>query len=247
MVSKLVDLVKQYTDLSIFLIPSCLTLESGVQKMEEACCELGITHSPISSLKSVGDSRGLTWTHLDSLGLTWTHLDSLGFIWTHLDSLGFTWIHLDSLGLTWTHLDSLDLTWIHQDSLRFTRIHQNSLREKGKAIESKGKREMARITFEMHFHLAQAFARTHARHETISRLRGACLKANSLPPTSDLTISFILELQENICKQVKKTYYEAGRHVVDFGDLNIDMFLEVQNIRYSQILHLIKHIVYRLH
>ena len=37
--------------------------------------------------------------------------------------------------------------------------------------------------------------------------------------------------------QVKKIYYmsaiEAGRHVVDFGDLNIDIFLEVQDKKYS--------------
>ena len=48
-----------------------------------------------------------------------------------------------------------------------------------------------------------------------------------------LTISFILDLQENIYKKVKKTYYMsagfAGRHVVGFGDLSIDIFLEVQN------------------
>ena len=43
----------------------------------------------------------------------------------------------------------------------------------------------------------------------------------------------ILDLQENIYKQVRKTYYMsagfAGRHVVDLGDLSIDVFLEVQN------------------
>ena len=52
-----------------------------------------------------------------------------------------------------------------------------------------------------------------------------------------LTIAFILDLQDNIYKQVQKTYYMsagfAGRHVVNFGDLNIDMFLEVQDKRYS--------------
>ena len=37
---------------------------------------------------------------------------------------------------------------------------------------------------------------------------------------------------ENIYKKVKKTY-EAGRHVVGLGDLSIDVFLEVQNKRYS--------------
>ena len=40
-----------------------------------------------------------------------------------------------------------------------------------------------------------------------------------------------LDLQENIYTQVKKTYYMsagfAGRHVVGFGDLSIDVFLEV--------------------
>ena len=48
---------------------------------------------------------------------------------------------------------------------------------------------------------------------------------------------FILDLQENIYKKVKKTYYMsagfAGQHVVDFGDLNIDIFLEVQDKKYS--------------
>ena len=46
-------------------------------------------------------------------------------------------------------------------------------------------------------------------------------------------MSFILDLQENTYKKVKKTYYMsagfAGQHVVGFGDLSIDVFLEVQN------------------
>ena len=40
---------------------------------------------------------------------------------------------------------------------------------------------------------------------------------------------------------------EAGQHAVTFEDLNIDMFLEVQNKRYNQILYLIDYIVYGLH
>ena len=52
-----------------------------------------------------------------------------------------------------------------------------------------------------------------------------------------LTIFFILDLQENIYTKVKKTYYMsagfAGRHVVGFGDLSIDVFLEVQDNKYS--------------
>ena len=44
---------------------------------------------------------------------------------------------------------------------------------------------------------------------------------------------FTLDLKETIYKQIKKTYYMsasfAGRHVVGFGDLNINVFLEVQN------------------
>ena len=39
----------------------------------------------------------------------------------------------------------------------------------------------------------------------------------------------------------------AGRHVVGFGDLNIDIFLEVQDKRYSQILYLIDYVVPGLH
>ena len=42
-----------------------------------------------------------------------------------------------------------------------------------------------------------------------------------------LTISFILNLQENIYKKVKKTYYMSAG--VGFEDLSIDVFLEVQN------------------
>ena len=48
-----------------------------------------------------------------------------------------------------------------------------------------------------------------------------------------LTISFILDLQENIYKKVRKTYYMsagfAGQHVVGFGALSVDVFLEVQH------------------
>ena len=43
---------------------------------------------------------------------------------------------------------------------------------------------------------------------------------------------FILDLQAHIYDKNKKTYYMsagfAGRHVVGFGDLSIDVFLEVQ-------------------
>ena len=63
-----------------------------------------------------------------------------------------------------------------------------------------------------------------------------------------LTIFFILDLQENIYKKVKKTYYmlagSASQHVVVFWDLNIDIVLEVQNRKYNQILYLIDYIVY---
>ena len=40
---------------------------------------------------------------------------------------------------------------------------------------------------------------------------------------------------------------EASRHVVGFLDFCIDVFLEVQNKRYSLILYLIDYIVYGLH
>ena len=47
----------------------------------------------------------------------------------------------------------------------------------------------------------------------------------------------MLDLQENIYKQIKKTYYMsagfAGSHVVEFEDLSIDVFLVVQNKTYS--------------
>ena len=50
-------------------------------------------------------------------------------------------------------------------------------------------------------------------------------------------ILFILYLQQNISNKVKKTFYMsagfAGQHVVGFEDLSINVFLEVQNERYS--------------
>ena len=39
----------------------------------------------------------------------------------------------------------------------------------------------------------------------------------------------------------------ASRHVVGVGDLIIDVFLEVQNNKSSQILYLIDYIAYGLH
>ena len=39
----------------------------------------------------------------------------------------------------------------------------------------------------------------------------------------------------------------AGRHVVGFEDLSIDVFLEVQNRRHSYMLYLIEYIAYGLH
>ena len=47
-----------------------------------------------------------------------------------------------------------------------------------------------------------------------------------------LAICFILDLQENIYKQVEKTDYPSAGEV-GFGDLSIDIFLEVQNQTYS--------------
>ena len=60
-----------------------------------------------------------------------------------------------------------------------------------------------------------------------------------------------MDPQENIYKEIKKSYYVlvgfAGQHVVSFEDLNIDIFLEVQNKKYSQILYLIDYVVPGLH
>ena len=39
----------------------------------------------------------------------------------------------------------------------------------------------------------------------------------------------------------------AGRHVVGLGDLNIDIFLGVQDKKYSPIFYLIGYIAYELH
>ena len=58
---------------------------------------------------------------------------------------------------------------------------------------------------------------------------------NIIYQIQDLTISFVLDAQEDIYKKVKNAYYTsagfAGRHVVNFEDLSIDVFLEVQNKR----------------
>ena len=59
-----------------------------------------------------------------------------------------------------------------------------------------------------------------------------------------LTVFLILDLQEHIYKKVISS---ACQHVVGFKDLSIDVFLEVQNERYSQILYLIDYIAYGLH
>ena len=61
----------------------------------------------------------------------------------------------------------------------------------------------------------------------------------------------MLHLQDKIYKDVKKTYYVSPgfdhRHVVGLGDLSIDVFLEVQNKEYSQILHLIDYVAPGFH
>ena len=82
----------------------------------------------------------------------------------------------------WTHLDSLDLL----DHTREKGRPPTPQREKGKAPGGKGKRENVEHEVLAPFPPSIPFARTHARHETISRFGGACLKADSLPPTSDL-------------------------------------------------------------
>ena len=65
-----------------------------------------------------------------------------------------------------------------------------------------------------------------------------------------LSISSILNLQENIYTYPNTHYMSAGeasRRVVFFLDLFTDVFLEVQNKRYSSILYLIDDIAYGLH
>ena len=57
----------------------------------------------------------------------------------------------------------------------------------------------------------------------------------------------ILALQENIYGKVEKIDYPsagfAGRRIMDFWDLSIDISLEVQNQKYNQILYLLDYIV----
>ena len=66
-----------------------------------------------------------------------------------------------------------------------------------------------------------------------------------------VTIFCILDLQVNTYLQIKKTCYMsagfAGGHVVGFGDLSMDVFLEVQNKRYTYICYLIVYTAHGLH
>ena len=54
-----------------------------------------------------------------------------------------------------------------------------------------------------------------------------------------------MDLRER--KNKKYYYMSAGRHVVGFEDLSIDVFLGFQNKKYSWILYLIGYIAYGLH
>ena len=60
-----------------------------------------------------------------------------------------------------------------------------------------------------------------------------------------------MDLQENVYKKVRKTDYLlagfAGQQVVGLGDLSIDIFLEVHNQKYSQILYLIEYNAHGVH
>ena len=144
------------------------------------------------------DSHGITWIHLDAIGITWTHLDSLGITWTHLESLGFTWNHLESLGITWIHLDSLGITW--------TKGNGDWQGKRESLPRPKGKRENPRMRFEAHSHLTIT-ARTHARTKRNDfPVRGACLKADSLPPTSDIYIYIYIYIymSRSICQTLEK-------------------------------------------
>ena len=162
------------------------------------------THLEPLGFRTQLDIHGFIWSHLDSLGLGWAYLGSLGLIGLTRIYLGITW---DSLGLTWTHLDALGPTRTHWiiETKEITRILEIIRKYQGKMerVVSQGKRERparhkekgkvpAHVLAEISPDLAhRAHARTHARHETISLLRGACLKAISLPPTSDVYTLYI--------------------------------------------------------
>jgi hypothetical protein len=133
------------------------------------------------------NSFGLFWTQLDPLGLTWAHLDSLGPTWTHFDSLGLIWTHLDSLGLSPTHLDSLGLTWILFVSLGPTGSHKG--KGKGRWVQKeKGKRGRMKFALGILFTSRNRAAHARTKRNDFLVSGGAFLKANSLPPTSDIYI-----------------------------------------------------------
>ena len=134
---------------------------------------------------------------MDSLGFTWTHLDSVRLTSTHLDSLGSTCIYLYSPGFIWIHLSQIRFQCNSTlNSFRFTLDPGLTRSHKGKGNHpiSQGKREdlplqkkkgkrLRHSDSTLHPNTAR---RTHARNETISRFGGASLKADSLPPTSDI-------------------------------------------------------------
>ena len=62
-----------------------------------------------------------------------------------------------------------------------------------------------------------------------------------------VTILFISDFQERVCKPVKNNFYEAGRQVVGLGDLSIMISLEIQNHEYGEILYLIDYIFHGFH
>ena len=77
-------------------------------------------------------------------------------------------------------MDSLDLIYLKGKGTH------DLTREKGKDPSHKGKRESTGRTIWAHFHLATPLrARTHDT-KRFPGYGGACLKAISLPPTSDL-------------------------------------------------------------
>ena len=95
-----------------------------------------------------------------------------------------------SLEHTRAHKNSLELSWTHLNSLEIIRTHMNSLihishKGKGKgprAEREKGKPGARHLRCISNLHSPRA--RTH-NTKRFPGYGGACLKANSLPPTSD--------------------------------------------------------------
>ena len=164
----------------------------------------------------------LTWTHVKSIELIWNGLQLFEIIWNnlrcgnrlkslelHWKYVSIVWIHLKAFEIVWNLSKSVDIIWTNLKSLKITWTHEITRGKKSNLLKQEEKRESACPDVFNALPPGNPLVRTHARHQTISRLRGACMKANSLPTTSDLTTT-LLTLDTN--KAAGRKSAEEGRN-----------------------------------